>query len=121
MAASAPPSEPEEGDSSKAKKKGINWDASRIPDSLMESHRDDLSYIEMLVKKTLKCKECGKRHVIEGKVEGVEYCECQTAKSSVYGEQSRGLEWTPFLERKDILIWRQEHPPGSGKAINSFI
>ena len=26
----------------------------------------------------------------------------------------RGLEWTPFLERKDILIWRQEHPPGSG-------
>ena len=26
----------------------------------------------------------------------------------------RGLEWTPFLERKDILIWRQEHPAGSG-------
>ena len=115
---SAPPSEPKEDDASssspKAKKKGVNWDASRIPDSLMESHRDDISYIKMLVKKTLTCRECGRRHVIEGKVEGVEYCECETAKVSVYGEQSRGLEWTPFLERKDILIWRQEHPPGSG-------
>lgn len=25
-----------------------------------------------------------------------------------------GLSWTPFLEREDILVWRQEHPQGSG-------
>ena len=25
-----------------------------------------------------------------------------------------GLSWTPFLERQDILVWRQEHPEGSG-------
>ena len=94
---SAPPSEPKEDASSspKAKKKGVNWDASRIPDSLMESHRDDISYIKMLVKKTLTCRECGGRHVIEGKVEGVEYCKCETAKTSVYGEQSRdGIQET---------------------------
>ena len=82
-------SKDDESSSPKSKKKGINWDDSRIPDSLMESHRDDLSYIKMLVKKTLTCRECGGRHVIEGKVEGVEYCKCDTAKSSVYGEQSR--------------------------------
>ena len=94
-AASVPSAEPESPSSPKAKKKGTDWESSRIPDSLMESHRDDLSYIKMLVKKTLTCRECGGRHVIEGKVEGVEYCKCETAKTSVYGEQSRdGIQQT---------------------------
>ena len=92
------PSEPESPSSPKAKKKGTDWESSRVPDSLMESHRDDLSYIKMLVKKTLTCRECGGRHVIEGKVEGVEYCNCDTAKTSVYGEQSRdGIQETISL------------------------
>ena len=42
----------EDGSSSSspsAKKKGIvDWDSSRIPDSLMESHREDLDYVKML-------------------------------------------------------------------------
>ena len=94
-AASVPSAAEPESPSPKAKKKGTDWESSRIPDSLMESHRDDLSYIKMLVKKTLTCRECGGRHVIEGKVEGVEYCKCETAKNSVYGEQSRdGIQQT---------------------------
>jgi hypothetical protein len=93
--------------SSGAKAKGFNWDASRIPDSVMEGHRDDINYIGMLREKTLTCKKCSKRHVIESKVESIDYCKCGDAKTSVYGVQSEGVEWTPFLEKKDILIWRQ--------------
>ena len=41
---------------------------------------------------------------------GVEYCQCKDRKPSVYGINVEDEAWTPFLERKDILVWRQEHP-----------
>ncbi len=109
---SSSPHPPPEHPSRKAK--AFDWDAARIPDSLMENHRGDIGYIYMLREKTLECASCGRRHVVDEKVAGVEYCGCKSAKSSVYGEQTPGIEWTPFLERKDILVWRQEHPAGSG-------
>jgi hypothetical protein len=28
--------------------------------------------------------------------------------------ESSSTAWTPFLERPNILVWRQEHPVGSG-------
>ena len=47
-------------------------------------------------------------------VEGVSYCQCPEKKSSVYdvvdercGESDTC--WAPFLERKDVIVWRREH------------
>ena len=81
-----------------------------ITDELLNKHRKDLDYIESLKASTLTCSGCGLRHVIDQKVEKVDYCCCGSKKSSVYGEKTENTAWTPFLERKDILVWRQEHP-----------
>merc|ERR1711868_200204 len=36
------------------------------------------------------------------------------APSSVYGKESEDCEWKPFIERKDILVWRREHKTMKG-------
>merc|ERR1719510_1516597 len=49
-------------------------------------------------------------------VDGVCYCSCENKLSSVYGVSAQSTTendssggWVPFLERKDILVWRREH------------
>ena len=37
------------------------------------------------------------------------YCRCKDAPASVYGQASEDCDWRPFIERKDILVWRREH------------
>ena len=69
-----------------------------------------MEYIRSLTKSTLTCKSCHARHLIDAQVTGVEYCQCKDRKPSVYGINVEDEAWTPFLERKDILVWRQEHP-----------
>ncbi len=87
----------------------------QITDELMESHKSDLKYIKSLIMSTLTCKTCEKRHVIDQTVDNIEYCKCKDKKPSVYGVQVDEKEaWTPFLERKNILVWRQEHPQLAG-------
>jgi hypothetical protein len=41
-----------------------------------------------------------KRHIIDDKVEGINYCECNSKINSVYGAPTHDVAWTPFLERK---------------------
>lgn len=89
-------------------------DSGTITDELMASHAQDLEYIKHLTKSTLICKSCSKRHLIDQVVDNVDYCQCQDKKPSVYGQKSGDVNWTPFLERKDILVWRQEHPDQQG-------
>lgn len=86
-----------------------------ITDELMDSHKSDLNHVDSLIQTTLTCKSCSKRHLIDQKVEGVEYCQCKDRKASVYGTKVNENEnWMPFLERKNILVWRQEHPELKG-------
>ena len=48
----------------------------------------------------------------------MDYCQCKDRKSSVYGVKGDNDEaWTPFLERKDILVFRQEHPEMPGMYV----
>ena len=69
----------------------FDWAQSKIPESIMRSHKEDLDYIRILLDQTLTCRDCAKRHVIEGRVTGVEYCDCQGRKgASVYGQKSEG-------------------------------
>ena len=42
-------------------------------------------------------------------MENVSYCRCKDAPASVYGQASEDCDWRPFIERKDILVWRREH------------
>lgn len=92
-----------------------------ISDELITSHTKDLLYIQQLKDTTLTCEACERRHVIDEVVEGVEYCRCDKKLASVYGiraQQHDGNDpsggWVPFLERKDILVWRREHPEHPG-------
>ena len=62
----------------------------------------------MLTKTTLTCSHCQKRHLIDQRVDGVSYCSCEHRLGSVYGQTSEDCEWSPFLERKDVLVWRRE-------------
>lgn len=85
-----------------------------ISDELLENHSKDLNYVESLTHSTLTCGECHKRHLIDQAVDGVNYCQCDQRPKSVYGLSSDNSPWTPFLERKDILVWRREHPSQPG-------
>ena len=85
-----------------------------ITDELMDSHKADIEHVDALIKTTLTCESCSKRHFIDQKVENIEYCQCKDRKASVYGTKVNDENWTPFLERKNILVWRQEHPELKG-------
>jgi len=92
---------------------------SLIPDELMLSHVRDLDYAHKLTRATLTCEDCQKRHLIDQQIEGVEYCACPSRKSSVYGTLAENCDdsdtcWAPFLERKDVIVWRREHPDHRG-------
>lgn len=85
-----------------------------VPLGEMRTHCGEIEICNNLIQKTLTCGHCGDRLRIEKAVEGTRYCECQGAPASVYGRRSDETPWTPFIERKDILVWRQEHPSEKG-------
>ena len=68
----------------------FDWTKSQIPDSIMKSHKEDLDFIRILLDQTLTCSECKKRHVIEGQLSGVQYCDCKGRPATVYGQKSEG-------------------------------
>jgi len=39
--------------------------------------------------------------------ENIHPCFCLDAPSSVYGVGKEKGDWVPFLERKDIIVWRK--------------
>ena len=85
----------------------------------MKSHVRDLDYAHKLTEATLTCPSCQKRHLIDQKIDGVQYCSCPDKKSSVYGHLAENCAdddtcWAPFLERKDVIVWRREHPEQKG-------
>ena len=47
----------------------------------------------------------------------MEYCNCSAKLSSVYGVSTENIPWTPFLERENIIVWRQPHPKEAGMFI----
>ena len=38
--------------------------------------------------------------MIDDKVDGIDYCDCNNKITSVYGAPTNDVAWTPFLERK---------------------
>ena len=98
-------------------KSSYNWNDHRLPDEFMLDHKNDIKYIHFLREKTLTCPACKKRYAIENEEEDIEYCRCDQ-KKTVYGRQAEeSIPWLPFLEKKDIVVWRMPHPEFSGLFI----
>lgn len=90
----------------------------KIEDKEIIKHMKDITLIQDLKEKTLVCSHCSKRHVIDYKISGTEYCNCHHQFSKgVYGHKFQGTSWTPFLERENVLVWRHEHPDFPGLYI----
>lgn len=63
--------------------------------------------------------ECEKRILFDVKVEGIDYCKCGCGKPKPRAEDSTDIAngaadegWTPFLERKDVIVWRRANGTG---------
>ena len=78
-----------------------DWSNLRVEDDRMVRHKGDVRLAHELTRRTLTCKDCGGRKVIEGRVDGVGYCGCPGKEAqSAYGQMTEGVAWTPFLEKK---------------------
>lgn len=65
-----------------------------------------MDFVEKLKQETLMCNVCHKRKIIGEKFDGIEYCICcnKTLIKSKNG-------WEPYLEGKNMIIWRREEKP----------
>lgn len=73
---------------------------------------------------TIYCDTCGHRLVIDCKLDGIIYCTCSTnntcAAKAAYSKatmsnkqcESYEKEWQPYMERRNMVIWRREAEPG---------
>lgn len=82
-----------------------NWDQHRIPESDLKQHVNEFQYIEVLKENTI-CLSCDptKRSNINTNI-----CKCGT--SGVTTNKTYD-EWTPFIEKQDLVVWRRLHSSG---------
>lgn len=86
----------------------FDWEKNRIQDKEILDHVNDLSYIEMLRNEDLNCKCCKQRKLIDFTDPNVVYCKCPGDKNGKHFKDN----WEPYLERKDIMIWRRKRVSG---------
>ncbi|XP_015110043.1 stAR-related lipid transfer protein 7, mitochondrial [Diachasma alloeum] len=97
----------------------FNWERDRIDNEELYSYANEIETIHKLKETTVVCEDCRQRLVIDKAQPGVEYCECK-------GKAARGSgdHWEPFIERRDMLIWRREEPGTGGlyayKVLGTF-
>lgn len=97
----------------------FDWDKERFQYDVVKQHFDDIDFVWRLKMETMFCALCNQRNVIDCKVDGVEYCTCYKDSAwknekVVRDQQKRQqeCEWKPYLERKNMIIWRKEEKPG---------
>jgi len=95
----------------------FDWDENKVSDNDLKTFSNDINFCQALTKRTLTCSSCGQRFRIEKEVESVQYCQCKDAPKSVWGVGKEQGDWSPFLERKDIIVWRREHPTMKGMYV----
>lgn len=87
----------------------FDWNKQRITLDSVKNYYDELDQINSLKRITLDCLHCGKRKLFDIKIDDIEYCSC-SKKCSCHEEISS--QWIPYIERKNMLIWRKEEHPG---------
>ncbi|GAB0091117.1 stAR-related lipid transfer protein 7, mitochondrial [Sergentomyia squamirostris] len=86
----------------------FNWNEERITLDSVREHFEAIAFVEELKKNTLVCKTCTRRRMIDKKIEGVEYCNCSPgAAASAASKVNGSSEWEPYLERRNMIIWRK--------------
>lgn len=82
-----------------------NWDEKRIPDTEIKKHVNEFDYIDILKENTI-CLSCDptKRSNINTNI-----CKCGTSGQATNKSYE---EWTPFIEKQDLVVWRRLHPSG---------
>lgn len=96
--------------------------------------------VSRLKQTTVTCHKCGLRLTIDIKMPGISYCKCATNTTSpravledweaslASGINCNNLngtfcygrliildeDWVPFIEREDVIVWRQEHKDHKG-------
>lgn len=94
----------------------FNWDASRLSFESAKHHFDELEFVRKLQKETIICSVCNKRIQIDCKIDGIDYCTCPkevvNKRKTVYSDPNKNLRWLPYLERKNMIIWRKEEQNG---------
>lgn len=81
---------------------GAAWDNFRITDEQMKEHVNELEYINKLRSATVRCKNC--------EAGGENFCTCAgTGKAS---DNLSYDNWTLFISKDDLLVWRRPHPAG---------
>lgn len=85
----------------------FDWNKERIANEVIYSQLEAINYVHRLHAETLVCPHCQLRRVIDQRVDGIVYCRCGGGSLVVMDE------WEPYLERKDIIIWRK--PQGGGQ------
>lgn len=98
----------------------FDWDMERISYESIRRHIDEIDNMERLRKDTIHCVTCGKRLVIDHRQDDILYCSCarpmsSNAKAATTNAVSmKGGEkpWIPYLERKNMIVWRREEWPG---------
>lgn len=94
-----------------------DWTKEKLIGSDLSDYYGEIDFCQHLLEKTITCNQCGNRHRIEKEVEQISYCHCSTRPDSVYGVETDGLPWRPFIERKDIIVWRMENPKHKGMYV----
>lgn len=96
----------------------FDWDKERIPYDTLQQHYDEIDFVWKLQNETIVCSSCKRRRVIDSKVDGIEYCWCSKEKLKAYKKEVATpalkcfSEWVPYLERKNMVVWRREEKPG---------
>lgn len=99
----------------------FDWDSERINYESVRKNFDELELVARLRLETIHCDTCGHRLVIDYKVDGIVYCACSkgnTCASRAVQPSTKTVgkqyekPWTPYMERKNMIIWRREDQPG---------
>lgn len=93
-----------------------NYKKEKMSASDLTTHNGEIDECNKLIKRTITCTNCGLRLRIDKELPSVSYCRCPTHKA-VYGAETEGVPWKPFLERKDIIVWRMENPEHKGQGM----
>jgi len=92
----------------------FDWKKEKISNTESKQYFDHIDQCHEIEKKTITCKICNKRLRIGSEVGTIKYCQCKDSPKSVYGVKNDDCDWIPFIERKDILVWRREHKTMKG-------
>lgn len=96
------------------KNTGFDWKSEKICESESQNYFGHIDQCAEIKNKTITCKVCGNRLRIEGEMANITYCQCKDTPKSVYGVKDEDCDWIPFIERKDIIVWRRPHKTMKG-------